>query len=322
MKNKIVVAMIVLAVLLAGCASAQSTPSAYPAPGLRAPGLGGGVTNSQPEAAPATVAPVTDSKAALAGGAGNASALERMIVMNVNLSIVVADPQKKMDEINQLAKSLGGHLVSMNMAQVYTQSGTMAPQGTITVRIPADKLDDALKQIKTGVVDVTSEDRSGEDVTSQYVDLQSQLNNLQKAEQDLPDIMDEAKNNPGNDSTTKTQDVLNVYNQIVSIRGQIEQIQGQMKVIEETTSTSSITVTLVAEDTIKPIQIGGWKPQGVARDALQSLVKFLQGFVNFLIYMIILVLPILIVIFGPIALIIWGIIALVRRGRNKKSKAA
>jgi hypothetical protein len=319
MKNKFVVAMIVLAVLLAGCASAMSTPAApqaYPAPALRDQGVGG-ATNGQSESAPGM-----DSKTVSAGSVGNASAIDRMIVMNVNLSLVVADPQKKMDEINQLAKSMGGHLVSMNMSQVYTQSGNMAPQGTITIRIPADKLDGALDQIKTGVVDVTSEDRSGEDVTSQYVDLQSQLNNLQKAEQDLQDIMDEAKNNPGNDSTTKTQDVLNVYNQIVAIRGQIEQIQGQMKVIEETTSTSSITVTLVAEDTIKPIQIGGWKPEGVARDALQALVKFLQGFVNFLIYMIILVLPILIVIFGPIALIIWGIIALVRRGKNKKAKAA
>ena len=83
-----------------------------------------------------------------------------------------------------------------------------------------------------------SENRSGQDVTSQYVDLQSQLTNLQKAEQDLQAIMDEAQNNPGNDSTTKTQDVLNVYNQIVTIRGQIEQIQGQMKYIDETTSTS------------------------------------------------------------------------------------
>ncbi len=131
--------------------------------------------------------------------------------------------------------------------------------------------------------------------------------------------MDEAKNNPGNDSTTKTQDVLNVYNQIVSIRGQIEQIQGQMKYIEETTSTSAINVTLIAEKTIKPIEIGGWKPQGVARDAVQALVKFLQGFVNFVIYFVLLVLPILIVIFGPIALIIWGIVALVKRRKARKA---
>jgi hypothetical protein len=95
-----------------------------------------------------------------------------------------------------------------------------------------------------------------------------------------------------------------------------------MKYIEETTSTSAINVTLIAEKTIKPIEIGGWKPQGVARDAVQALVKFLQGFVNFVIYLVLLVLPILVVIFGPIALIIWGLIALFRRRKSKKSAQA
>jgi hypothetical protein len=57
------------------------------------------------------------------------------------------------------------------------------------------------------------------------------------------------------------------------------------------------------------------------RDAIQSLIKFLQGFVNFLIYLFLLVIPILIVIFGPIALVIWGIIALVKRSKVKKAKA-
>jgi len=95
-----------------------------------------------------------------------------------------------------------------------------------------------------------------------------------------------------------------------------------MKYLEETTSTSAISVTLIAEKTIKPIEIGGWKPQGVARDAVQALVKFLQGFVNFVIYFVLLVLPILIVVFGPIALVIWGIIALVRRRKAKKAAMA
>jgi hypothetical protein len=248
-----------------------------------------------------------------------ATAQARLVATNVDLSIVVADPQKKSDAIYQLAKNLGGYLVSENMSQVSTPSGTTVPQGTISIRVPADKLDNALSQIEAGVVDVQSENRSGQDVTSQYVDLQSQLTNLQKAEQDLQAIMDEAQNNPGNNSTTKTQDVLNVYNQIVNIRGQIEQIQGQMKYIDETTSTSAINVTLIAEETIKPITIGGWKPQGVARDAVQALVKFLQGFVNFVIYLILLVLPILIVVFGPIALVIWGIVALVKRRKARKA---
>jgi hypothetical protein len=314
MKTKIVVMFVVAAVILSACGVAATA-----APSQRSLGTSGGAPNEQ-AVAPAPAAPY----AADANGSGktavsNASAQSRMITMTVDLSIVVADPQKRMDVINQMAKDMGGYLISMNMSQVYTPSGTTAPQGTISIRVPAEKLDTALSQIKTGVVSVQSENRSGQDVTSQYVDLKSQLTNLQQAEQDLLAIMDEAKNNPGNNSTTKTQDVLNVYNQIVSIRGQIEQIQGQMKLLEETTSTSAINVTLIAEETVQPIQVGGWKPVGKVNDAIQTLIKFWQGFVNFLIYLVLLVLPILITIFGPIALVLWGIVALVRWRRAKKS---
>jgi hypothetical protein len=321
MKTKFAVLFVVLAVILAACGAAATQASQAPA--------------QAPIAAPATAAPAmqayADQSGAPAGGttlsgngsvkaaASDAVAQARLVATSVDLSIVVADPQKKSDAIYQMAVNMGGYLVSENMSQVQTPSGTSVPQGTISIRVPAVKLDTALSQIKAGVVTVQSENRSGQDVTSQYVDLQSQLTNLQKAETDLQAIMDQAQNNPGNDSTTKTQDVLNVYNQIVSIRGQIEQIQGQMKYIDETTSTSAINVTLIAEETIKPITIGGWKPQGVARDAVQALVSFLQGFVNFIIYLILLVLPILIVVFGPIALIVWGIVALVKRRKARKA---
>ena len=316
MKTKIALVFAILAVILSACGAAATPQTSDLAPA----GAGNGATSEQSGVVQAPAAPAPSNSFASDKSAASAAAAQaRLVATSVDLSIVVTDPQKKSDDIYQMAKNMGGYLVSENMSQVYTSNGTSVPQGTISVRVPAEKLDSALSQIIAGVVTVQSENRSGQDVTSQYVDLQSQLTNLQKAEQDLQAIMDEAQNNPGNNSTTKTQDVLNVYNQIVTIRGQIEQIQGQMKYIDETTSTSAINVTLIAEETIKPITIGGWKPVGVVRDAVQALVKFLQGFVNFIIYLVLLALPILIVVFGPIALIIWGILALVRRRRAKKA---
>ena len=57
---------------------------------------------------------------------------------------------------------------------------------------------------------------------------------------------------------------------------------------------------MVAEQTIKPIEVGGWKPQGVARDAIQNLIYFWQGFVNFLIDFFLYLLPVLITIAIPL----------------------
>jgi len=321
MKTKFAFVFVILAVLLAACSAKSATPMlampATEAPAMRSYGVGGNVTDEQ-GIAPSAPSPALDTYTS----SDITTAQARLVIMNVDLSIVVADPQAKVEAISQLASNLGGWVVSMNMYQTSTSSGSTAPEGTISIRVPADKLDEALTQIKADAVEVRTEDRSGQDVTSQYVDLQSQLTNLERAEQDLLEIMDEAKNNPGNDSTTKTQDVLNVYNQIVSIRGQIEQIKGQMKYIEESSSTSSINVTLIAEETVQPIQVGGWKPEGKVHDALQALIKFWQGFVNFLIYLVLLIVPVITTIFGPIALVVWLVIALVRRNKKRKAQAA
>ncbi len=323
MKKSILLVFVALSLILSACAASPVT-QAYD----------GGILPSQPTGmrsdeskgqgempAAAPGAPQDAYNSTTGSGAVQAEAQRRLIQTDVNMSIVVTDPQKKMDEINKMATEMGGYLVSMSMGQVYSSAGNTVPQGSISIRIPSEKLEEALTRIQTGVIDVPTQNRTGVDVTAQYVDLKSQLSNLQQAEEDLIAIMDEAKNNPGNDSTTKTQDVLNVYNQIVFIRGQIEQIQGQMQYIEETTSTSAINVSLIAEETVQPIEVGGWKPQGVANEAIQSLVRFFQGFVDFLIILVLQIIPELLLIFGPIALVIWAIVAGIKRRKARKVKA-
>lgn len=316
MKKRIVFVFVALALVLTACGlKAASTPPS--------PGVGGAPAYENAPVATQSYAGSSDAGKVPGDRSASSAALqERLVIMNADLTIVVPDPQAKVEAINQMANNLGGFVISMNMYQTYTQNSQTAPEGTISIRIPADKLENALSQIKADAVEVRNETRSGQDVTAAYVDLQSQLTNLEMAEADLQAIMDEAKNNPNSNTTSKTQDVLAVYNQIISVRGQIESIKGQMQYYEQSSAYSLINVTLIAEETIQPIEIGGWKPEGVARDAIQSLIKFWQGFVNFLINLFLLVLPVLITIFGPIVLVIWGIVALVKRQKRKKAKAS
>jgi hypothetical protein len=269
----------------------------------------------------APVAPLVE-KAFGDVNASNAAVQDRLVIMNADVTVVVSDPLMKMDLISTMATNMGGFVVSLSRYQTTLPNGDTVPEGYISIRVPADKLDNALTNIKSDAVEVRNENRTGQDVTSSYVDLKSQLKNLEMAEADLQAIMDEAKNNPNSTTSSKTQDVLAVYNQITAVRGQIESIKGQMQYYEQASSYSLINVTVIAEKTIQPIEVGGWKPQGVARDAIQILIRFWQGFVNFLITFTLLVLPILITIFGPIGLIVWGIIALVRRFKRKKAQIA
>jgi hypothetical protein len=313
--NKKLISIVILVMLgLAACGvAAPSVVGVERAPDNGYPAdEGGQYLQSQPEYyAPAPAGDVYDE---VKVDAGNIDAIqERMVIMNVDLTIVIPDPEAKMAEISAMAESLGGFVVSMNMYQTTLYSGDTVPEGYISIRVPAEKLGTALSQIKSDVVEVRNETRSGQDVTADYVDLKSRLSALESARDQLQAIMDAA---------TKTEDVLNVFSQLQYYNEQIERVKGQMKYYEEASDYSLITITLVAEETIQPIKIGNWTPSESARNAIQGLINFLQGFVDFLVYFFLLVLPILIVVLGPIALIVRLIVRGVRRRKAKKAALA
>jgi hypothetical protein len=185
------------------------------------------------------------------------------------------------------------------------------PEAQITIRVPVENLEAALDQIKKDVIEVRTETRSGQDVTAEYVDLQSRLKNLEAAEAQLNEILKNA---------TDTTDVVNIFNQIVSYREQIEVIKGQIKYYDEAAALSAISVRILAEETVKPLVIGKWEPKGVALEAVQDLINFLKGFVDFLIRFVIYILPVLIIIAIPFYLVFIGLRALFRMMRGNKSK--
>ncbi|MBK8824508.1 MAG: DUF4349 domain-containing protein [Anaerolineales bacterium] len=111
-------------------------------------------------------------------GGVNAAAVERIVIQNADIAIVVTDVETSMREIEVMAKQMGGFVVSSNLYQSYTNSYIEVPEAQVVIRVPAETLEDALKKIKADVVEVRTETRSGQDVTAEYVDLKSRLANL------------------------------------------------------------------------------------------------------------------------------------------------
>jgi hypothetical protein len=116
--------------------------------------------------------------------------------------------------------------------------------------------------------------------------------------------------------------VLAVYAQLQQIQSDIEVLRGQIKYLEQSAALSAISVNIIAEETIKPLEVAGWKPQGVARDAIQSLIYFWQGFVDGLIRFGLFTLPVLITIAIPLLLAFLVIRWIVRRLRKPNAAAA
>jgi hypothetical protein len=306
-----------LLILLAAVLTLSACGAAAPEPGLP--------SFDRVESAPAAPemlfaapveAPVADS-VSNAGGAGGfePATVERLVIQNADLSIVVIDPEAKMDEIAKMAEDMGGFVVSKNVYQTTTGNNIRVPAGNITVRVPAEKLEEALEQIKADAVEVQNENRSGQDVTRDYVDLKSRLKTHEQAAEQLSEILEQK---------TESAEVIEVFNQLVYHREQIEILKGQISYYEEAAALSAINVNVSSEETLQPLEIGGWRPAGVARDALQALINFFQGFVNFLIWLIILIIPAGLLLLG-LLWVVWRVFSfawrkLFPRGVKKKEK--
>ncbi len=311
--KKILPFILIPVFLLAACGSsateAPASRDVYNSDSLAGSG-GAPMMEQEIMPAPMATAGYYDDGSANSGGT-DAVQVERMVIQNADLAIVVSDVEGRMKEIGKMAADMGGFVVSSNLYQSYTSDYVEVPEGSVVIRVPAEKLEEALNLIKKDVVEVQSENRSGTDVTAEYVDLKSRLKNLEAAEVQLEEIMKNA---------TETEDVVNVFNQLVYYREQIELVKGQMKYYEEASALSAITVRIIAEATIKPLEIGGWEPKGVALEAVQDLIYFFQGFVDFIIRFVIYTLPVWIVVGVPLYFIFIGLRALFRKMRGGKKK--
>lgn len=229
---------------------------------------------------------------------------ERLIIRNATLTLVVKDTAASLSDITKIANDAGGYVNSSSTTKL--AEGLRA---TVQLKIPSEKLDGALSLIKSGVIEVRDENITGQDVTADYVDLTSRLANLSAAEAQLRKIMD---------STTNTADVLKVYEQLTNIRGQIEQVKGRMQFYERSAAMSTVSLTLVPDALAQPVQVAGWRPEGVIKQALETLIKALQALASIAIWFVIVALPVLALMALPVVALVW----VIRRMRKNKKAAA
>jgi len=109
-----------------------------------------------------------------------------------------------------------------------------APTATATLRVPVEEFNALVTQAQQ-IGKVTSLSTAGQDVTSQYVDLQAQIDALQATRSQLLQVLAKAQT---------VSDILAVQGQITPVESQIEQLQGQLKVLNDQTSYGTLAVTL------------------------------------------------------------------------------
>ncbi len=163
---------VTFAALFAACSAGMAAP---------APRSVAAVSTAAPPQAQEKTAPLESAQ-------GN-SDQQRMVIKDATLRLTVNNPQDTLTSITRLADEMGGWVVNSNSYQTTTRSGTPVIQASVAIRIPAQRLTEALGRIKAGAVSVDQEEITGKDVTREYTDLNSQLINLEAAEAQLRKIV-------------------------------------------------------------------------------------------------------------------------------------
>ncbi len=241
------------------------------------------------------------------GGIGSAMATygdvsDRMIVRTTYMSVVVEDTDAMLALVQQIVAQYGGYVSEMNRWLSNNQ-----PHATVTLRIPAENLDEALGQLREGAVLVESERSSGEDVTEEYVDLSARLRNLEATEAELLELLSEVRRNRGS-----AEDILAIHNRITELRGEIESLKGRTQYLERMTALATVTIEISPRQQPGPVvDPTRWNPLVTLNEAARALVNVLQFLAQLVIWL--LVLSPVVIIPG---VVIWLIVRAVRKRKR------
>lgn len=286
-------------------ASLPAQATAAPAAATAAPAEGALVPPVTP--LPTAVAEGSDSAPGNTNQLAYAPANSNMVIKDAELNVLVRDTDVALDRVGQMATDYSGYIISL---QTWYEDGFK--YATVRLGLPSATFEKALNYMRGLGVQVISETASGQDVSAEYVDLQSKLANLEATTARVREFLQAA---------TSVEESLRISQQLAELEGQIEQIKGQMRYYEGRAAFSTVTLHLTPEHptpvpsatptvtptftaTPTPTPTPGWNPARTFSKASGVLEDMTQTTVDVAIWVA--------VVLGPIA-ILAGLIYLVGR---------
>lgn len=186
----------------------------------------------------------------------------RNLILTANVSMKTQDPWATADKARAIATGLGGDILAMSQTGQGENRSAL-----ITVRVPSDRFDEALRQLKLLDGEVLTSNVDAKDVTDQFTDLQARLVAKQAEEQRYLQLFPQAKT---------VDETLKIDAALGNVRVQIEQLQGQLNLIKNRTEFSTITMAISPIVTVPTETGGAWDPSKTFAKAIAALSVFFK----------------------------------------------
>lgn len=195
---------------------------------------------------------------------------EQKLIKTVNMSAETTEFDTLVADVRAKTESAGGYVENSDVGGDYGMD--MTRYAYLVLRIPADQLDNFVNGLKD-TTNVRSFSENTEDVTLQYIDMDTHIRALREELDALFTMMEQA------DSMT---DILSIQSQITDVRYEIESYESQLRVYDNQVNYSTIYLDLY-EVTRESSTTGKTFGDRVYTRWNDNLYRMGQGFQNFLI---------------------------------------
>ena len=186
----------------------------------------------------------------------------RNLILTANITMKSQDPWATADKARAIANGLGGDVLAMSQTGQGENRSAL-----VSVRVPSDRFDEALRQLKLLDGEVITSNVDAKDVTDQFTDLQARLVAKQAEEQRYLQLFPQAKT---------VDETLKIDAALGNVRTQIEQLQGQINLIKNRTDFSTITMAITPVVTVPATTGGTWDPAVTFAKAIAALSVFFK----------------------------------------------
>lgn len=238
----------------------------------------------------------------------SAQAAEHKIIRNGEMSIETDAPSEGQRKIAAIAEKHGGFVVISESKQNEAVSQTVASTVVnVVVRVPAQKFEATIEEIRAVGGRVLYEKRTGQDVTEEYIDLEARIRTKKALESQFLEIMKQAR---------KISDAMEVQSQLADVRTEIERLEGRRRFLENQSALSTINITLHTSTQVVAAATRGffYDLKAAFGDGVDTGAEIFLGIIRFVIVMI----PVTLFILAPA----WLVFKWLRRRIPWPAKAA
>lgn len=200
---------------------------------------------------------------------------DRMIIRTQTMRLEVKSTPEAVTSIRGIASEYSAVITDLQVATEtdewlyrydpsgYATGDGAALRGWVTVRVPADRLQDFVDAtMELGTVKFQSE--GTEDVTQQHIDLTARLENLRAEEQRLRSFFDAAAN---------VEEMLAVEAELNRVRGEIESFDAQVKYLERQAAMATVTVELTEQRPVVRPEGEDWGFKDAVTDGFRGAAR-------------------------------------------------